>query len=85
LSVKVRLKRFGTKNRQQYRIVIADAKMPRDGRFIEEIGFYNPIPVDEEIEIKQDRLDYWLSQGAQVTGTVKSLLKRVSKKKQPSA
>ena len=64
MAVKIRLKRFGTKNRQQWRIVVADAKMPRDGRFIEEIGYYDPLPAQEKLQVKQARLDYWIKQGA---------------------
>lgn len=79
MAVKIRLKRFGAKNRQQWRIVVADAKMPRDGRFIEEIGYYDPLPTQEKIEVKQARLDYWLKQGAQVTDAMKSLLKRAKR------
>jgi small subunit ribosomal protein S16 len=81
LAVKIRLKRFGTKNRQQWRIVVADAKMPRDGRFIEEIGYYDPLPAQEKIQVKQTRLDYWLKQGAQLSDSLKSLLKRAKKQK----
>jgi small subunit ribosomal protein S16 len=81
LAVKIRLKRFGTKNRQQWRIVVADAKMPRDGRFIEEIGYYDPLPAQEKVEVKQTRLDYWIKQGAQVSDSLRSLLKRAKKKK----
>lgn len=76
LSVKIRLKRFGTTNRMQWRVVVADARSPRDGRFIEQIGTYDPIPADEKIRIKEDRLDYWVKRGAQVSITVKNLLKR---------
>lgn len=80
MSVKIRLKRVGNRNRAQWRIVVADAKMPRDGRFIEEIGFYNPLPENEEITVKSERLDYWVGQGAQVSDSVKSLVKRNQKK-----
>ena len=65
----------------QWRIVVADAKMPRDGRFIEEIGYYDPLPAQEKIEVKQARLDYWVKQGAQVSDALKSLLKRSLRKK----
>lgn len=81
MSVKIRLKRFGTKNRQQWRVVVADAKMPRDGRFIEEIGYYDPLPAQEKLEVKQARLEYWVKQGAQVSPALRSLLKRSKKKK----
>ena len=85
MAVRVRLKRFGTKNRQQFRIVVADVKMPRDGRFIEEIGYYNPVPIDEEIVIKQERLDYWVQHGAQMSDKIKGILKRARKKAKKSA
>jgi small subunit ribosomal protein S16 len=77
--VKIRLKRFGTKNRGQWRIVVSDVKMPRDGRFIEEIGYYDPLPKNERFEVKQERLDYWLKQGAQLSVPLKSLLKRAKR------
>lgn len=85
MPVRIRLKRFGTNNRLQWRIVVAESKMPRDGRFIEEIGFYDPIPVSEKLEVKKDRLDYWIKNGAQITPTVKSLLKRKEKKSKKKA
>lgn len=80
MAVKIRLKRFGNRNRQQWRIVVADAKMPRDGRFIEEIGYYDPLPVDEKFVVKKERLEYWLKQGAQISDSIRSLLKRAKKK-----
>ncbi len=79
MAVRIRLKRFGTKNRAQWRIVVSDAKMPRDGRFIEEIGSYDPLPAKEKFEFKKERLEYWLKQGAQVSDSVKSLLKRTKR------
>ena len=85
MSVKIRLKRFGTRNRIQWRIVVADAKMPRDGRFIEEIGFYDPLPIDEKFSIKKDRLDYWIGCGAQMSSTLKSLIKRAAKKEKAAS
>lgn len=74
------MKRFGAKNRPQWRIVVSDAKMPRDGRFIEEIGYYNALPKEEELAVKQERLDYWVKQGAQMSVAVRSLLRRQQKK-----
>ena len=59
--------------------------MPRDGRFIEEIGYYDPLPKDEKFEVKQARLDYWLKQGAQPSPAVKSLLKRAKRKAKKAA
>ena len=80
MAVKIRLKRFGAKNRQQWRIVVADAKMPRDGRFIEEIGFYDPLPANDRFQVNQERLDYWVKQGAQMSDALRSLVKRSKKK-----
>lgn len=80
MAVKIRLKRFGAKNRLQYRIVVSDVRMPRDGRFIEEIGAYDPLPAHEKIQVKQERLDYWLKQGAQVSDALRSLFKRAKRK-----
>jgi len=76
---------MGTKNRPQWRVVVADAKMPRDGRFIEEIGYYDPLPANEKVEVKSERLKYWLEQGAQLSSSVKSLLKRTEKKARKAA
>lgn len=80
MAVKIRLKRFGTKNRLQWRIVVSDIKMPRDGRFIEEIGHYDPLPANEIFEVKKDRLDYWIKNGAQMSDALRSLIKRKEKK-----
>ena len=83
--VKIRMKRFGTKNRLQWRVVVSAVNTPRDGRFIEEIGFYDPLPANEKFEVKKDRLDYWVKKGAQMTPTLKSLLKRTEKKTRKKA
>ena len=80
MAVKIRMKRFGSKNRPQWRIVVSDAKMPRDGRFIEEIGYYDPLPAKEKIEVKKERLEYWVKQGAQMSVALKSLVRREKKK-----
>ena len=74
MAVKLRLKRGGAKGRPIYSIVAADARSPRDGKFIEKVGTYNPIPANYELTIDEERALYWLSQGAQPTDTVKSLL-----------
>ena len=74
--VKLRLKRLGKKKVPIYRIVAADARSPRDGRFIEEVGFYNPNPDPMDLRIKEDRALYWLKTGAQPTDTVRSLFQR---------
>jgi small subunit ribosomal protein S16 len=79
------MKRFGSKNRPQWRIVVSDAKMPRDGRFIEEIGYYDALPKEDIFTLKQDRLDYWVKQGAQVSVALKSLIRREKRKIKKSA
>ena len=73
--VKMRLRRMGAKKAPFYRIVVADSRYPRDGRFIEEIGTYNPLTDPADIKIMEDRAKDWLSNGAQPTETVKKLLK----------
>lgn len=74
--VKIRLKRIGAKKAPAYRIVIADSRSPRDGRFIEQIGFYNPLTNPAEIKIDAEKAKTWLANGAQPTETVRSLLKK---------
>ena len=74
--VKIRLRRIGAKKVPFYRVVVADSRFPRDGRFIEEIGTYNPLAEPAEIKIDTDRALEWMKKGAQPTDTVKSLLKR---------
>ncbi|MBQ3126306.1 MAG: 30S ribosomal protein S16 [Clostridia bacterium] len=74
--VKMRLRRMGAKKAPFYRIVVADGRCPRDGRFIEEIGYYNPLTNPAEIKIDADKAKAWLANGAQPTETVKSLLKK---------
>lgn len=74
--VKIRLKRLGAKKAPFYRIVVADSRYPRDGRFIEEIGTYNPCVNPAEIKVDGDKAKEWIGKGAQPTDTVKSLLKK---------
>lgn len=74
MAVKLRLKRGGSKQRPFYRIVAADSRFPRDGRFIDSIGTYNPIPAEYEVSIDEEKAMYWLSNGAQPTDTVRNLL-----------
>jgi len=76
MAVKLRLKRGGAKQRPFYRIVAADSRSPRDGRFIETIGTYNPIPENYEVKIDEEKALYWLKNGAQPTDTVRSLLSK---------
>ena len=74
--VKIRLTRTGKTHSACYRIVVADQRSPRDGRFIEEIGFYNPLTNPAEIKVDADRAQAWIKTGAQPTETVKALLKK---------
>lgn len=75
MAVKIRLARHGAKKKPFYRIVVADSESPRDGRFIETVGTYDPVQQPAAIDIKKERLDYWLSQGAKPTDTVRNLIK----------
>ncbi|QNO16382.1 30S ribosomal protein S16 [Alkalicella caledoniensis] len=75
MAVKIRLRRMGSKKRPFYRVVVADSRSPRDGRFIEEIGYYNPISEPAEVKIDVEKAQEWLGKGAQPSDTVKSLLK----------
>jgi small subunit ribosomal protein S16 len=77
MAVKIRLRRLGAKKAPFYRVVVADSRSPRDGRFIEEIGYYNPITEPADIKIDAEKAKKWLSNGAQLSDTVKSLFKRV--------
>ncbi len=74
--VKIRLKRMGAHKSPFYRVVVADGRAPRDGKFIEEIGYYNPMSNPKEIKIDGEKAKKWLSTGAQPTETVKSLFKK---------
>ena len=76
MAVKIRLRRMGAKKAPFYRIVVADSRFPRDGRFIEEIGYYNPMTAPAEINVDGERAKYWLQCGAQPTDTVRVLLKK---------
>ena len=74
--VKIRLRRMGAKKAPYYRIVVADSRYPRDGRFIEELGTYDPLAEPTAITVDADRAKYWIANGAQPTDTVKTLLKK---------
>ena len=74
--VKIRLRRMGAKKAPFYRIVVADSRYPRDGRFIEEIGIYNPVANPAELNVDVERAQAWIKTGAQPTDTVRSLLKK---------
>ena len=76
MAVKMRLRRMGAKKAPFYRVIVADSRSPRDGRFIEEIGYYNPLTNPADIKIDADKAKKWISNGAQPTDTVKALLKK---------
>ena len=76
MAVKIRLRRMGAKRNPFYRVVVADSRYPRDGRFIEEIGYYDPMKNPPEIKLDNEKAEQWLKNGAQPTDTVKSILKK---------
>jgi len=76
MSVKIRLARHGAKKRPFYRIVIADSESPRDGKFLENVGTYDPVADPAKVSLKQERIKHWIGQGAIPTHTVKNLLKK---------
>jgi small subunit ribosomal protein S16 len=76
LSVRLRLRRMGKKKQPIYKVVAADSRSPRDGKFLEAVGLYNPLTKPHTVEIKEDRVLYWLDKGAQPSDTVKSLLRQ---------
>ncbi len=76
MAVKIRLRRMGAKKAPFYRVVVADSRFPRNGRFIEEIGTYNPLTEPAEVKIDAEKAKKWIANGAQPTETVKSLLKK---------
>ncbi len=75
MPVRIRLARHGRKKRPFYKIVVAHSEAPRDGRFIESIGIYNPLTDPKEVKIHAERLQYWLQQGAEPTDTVRNLIR----------
>ncbi len=76
MAVRIRLARRGRKKRPVYKIVVANSESPRDGRFIESIGLYNPLPEAADVTINPERLQYWLQQGAKPTDTVRNLIRK---------
>lgn len=76
MAVKIRLRRMGAKKNPFYRIVVADSRYPRDGRFIEEIGTYDPLKTPADVKIDADKAKQWIANGAQPTDTVRELLKK---------
>ena len=79
MSVKIRMKRVGAKNTPVFRIVVADSRSPRDGKFIEEIGTYQPLQKGDNFKLDLERANYWVSKGAQPSDTVASFLKKANK------
>ena len=76
MAVKIRLTRMGSKKKPYYRINVADSRSPRDGRFIEEVGYYNPLTNPDEVKLEEDKIFEWLEKGAQPSDTVRSLLSK---------
>ena len=76
MAVKIRLARHGAKKKPFYRIVVADSESPRDGKYLENVGTYNPLLDPAQVSLKSDRIQYWIDQGAKPSDTVRSLLKR---------
>lgn len=76
MAVKIRLKRMGSKKKPFYRIVVADSRSPRDGRFIETVGTYNPLVEENQVTLKEERVLEWLSKGAQPSDTVRNILSK---------
>ena len=76
MAVKIRLRRMGAKKTPFYRIVVADSRFPRDGRFIEELGYYNPLKDPIELKVNDEKVKNWIKNGAEPTDTVKSLFKK---------
>jgi len=79
LKIKIRKISHTSKKRYNYRIVVADSRKPRDGKFIEQVGYYDPSKNPMELRLKKERFDYWVSKGAQPTTTVASLRKKIDK------
>ncbi|MDH5657200.1 MAG: 30S ribosomal protein S16 [Spirochaetia bacterium] len=74
--VKIRLQRYGTKKRPFYRVVAADVRSPRDGKFIEQLGYFDPIKHTDQVNLKEERVKFWLKNGARPTDTVSGILKK---------
>lgn len=74
MAVRIRLKRMGRKKAPHYRVVVADSRSPRDGRFVETLGYYKPLSTPARLVLDMDRVEYWIGQGASPSGTVKSLI-----------
>lgn len=82
MPVRIRLKRIGAKNTPAYRIVVTDSRSPRDGRFIEEVGSYQPLQKGDNFTLNLERAQYWVGRGAQPSDTVASFIKKAARKAQ---
>ncbi|MCK5706908.1 MAG: 30S ribosomal protein S16 [Candidatus Aureabacteria bacterium] len=80
MATVIRLKRMGSNKKPFFRIVVADKRSPRDGRFIEQVGYYDPKKKDDNVSVDTEKVNYWISKGAKPSETVDSLLKQVAKK-----
>ena len=80
MATVIRLKRMGSNKKPFFRIVVADKRSPRDGRFIEQLGYYDPKKKDDNVSVDSEKVNYWISKGAKPSETVESLLKKVVKK-----
>lgn len=85
MAVRIRLKRVGTKNTPVFRVVVADNRSPRDGKFIEEIGHYQPLRKGDNFTVNLERADYWISKGAQPSDTIASFLRKARRKQDAAA
>ncbi|MDA1192844.1 MAG: 30S ribosomal protein S16 [Candidatus Poribacteria bacterium] len=77
MSARIRLQRAGRKKRPFFRVVVADQKANRDGKFVEQLGYWDPVPEEQKLELNEERSLYWLQQGAQPSDTAKALLRRI--------
>jgi len=84
MATKIRLRRMGAKKAPFYRIIVADSRYPRDGRFIEEIGYYDPVKQPAQLKVNVAKAQEWLKSGAEVSPTVKSLFKKTGVYQQPA-
>ena len=85
MSVRIRMTRMGTKKRPFYRLVAADSEAPRDGRFLDILGYYDPMKDPVEVKIHEDKINYWVEQGARVSEAVQAILKKEGKMQSHSA
>ena len=85
MSISIRMKKMGKKGQPFFRLVVADTLGKREGRYIENLGWYNPLAEGENYNIKQERVEYWLSQGARISNTARSIINKLRAKPKPAA